>query len=1154
MATLRSGSRTRRLAAATVVATSLALILTQSVAQGNVPGDGASPDQTPDSGHEQLLNLDSRAGAVAMAPTTTQVGAVEELDATVRWTPFGTPQSLIRHGDFLATGIAGTDPVAAARAWLDDNRALYQIDTADGLDVHATIPLTDDAYVVVFRQRIGGLPVSPEGMAAIGIRGSAEGGWDVAYASSTLVPQQPLAGSTALSMRDALVEAVDDAGVQVQSAEVTVDERVAGWQVLRVDGVDTEQLVRRVAFPGPDGVVPAYETHYFDGDHEGYRSFIDAATGAVLFRESIVHQADDEPTWDVYPSSPPMTPMTSPPWNYPSADTRELWCWTSVPGCKLELENGAAGVPWDVDAATGTPTFTTIGNAVNAFEAWFGGGVGQRPTSLDREYEFPWTNVWYETGCHSDNFVPGGNDIDASVTSLFAANWRMHDWSYHLGFTEENFNGQAFNFGRGGAENDPVLARAQAGAVTPGSRNNATMATRPDGISSIMSMFLWQPQANAFYGPCVVGDYDMAVIGHEYTHMIENRLIGKGGNRSGFHAGAMGESWADFISMEYQNEYGLVTAGGADPWAVGAYVTGNPDRGIRNYNMSFPSAGDFPQPGRDVKVGTLNFGSMGYDITGPQVHADSQIWSATNHDIRSLLLERYPGNGAIQQECADGLRPADDCPGNRRWIQLVFDAMLLMPTAPTMLDARDAYFAADLLRFGGANQDLLWLGFARRGFGENASVGGTGDTDPVPSFESPLHDEATVHFEAVAKDEGGHPVDADVFVGNYEARATPLQAVERFVSNPEGYNFIAQAEGYGHVRFFVKNLDPGEDRTITIHFPTNVASQAQGATASGDGIRHADLIDDTEGTNWQSVLVQPNVVVVDPPSAAAGQYFATGADFGPEPTPAGFAGDIVLVNDGSADPTLGCDPLVGFPAGAIALVDRGVCPFTQKVGNAQAAGAGAVIVANNVPGDPITMGGADPTIVIPSVMVSLPDGNTIKGGLPATGTVSGVESEPAAGSQVTIALDGSQTFRLAKASAMLLPGQNRFTALRQFELYRCTAGNAANPTCDGSMDAGWTRFLRSHPDAFPAPNPRPSSPDLVLRAFQVPPTTATHVKFVVLTNQCTGNPDFQGDQHDDPLAPTSDCRSTSVGTDEVRAAELQLLTSRPVVDGATLVE
>jgi hypothetical protein len=136
-----------------------------------------------------------------------------------------------------------------------------------------------------------------------------------------------------------------------------------------------------------------------------------------------------------------------------------------------------------------------------------------------------------------------------------------------------------------------------------------------------------------------------------------------------------------------------------------------------------------------------------------------------------------------------------------------------------------------------------------------------------------------------------------------------------------------------------------------------------------------------------------NLVTIDAPSSAAGTYGATGAAFGPAPTAAGVAGSVVLVNDGSATPTLGCQPLVGFPAGAIALVDRGsppggpTCGFTMKVKNAQNAGAVAVIVANNVPGDPITMGGADPTITIPSVMVSQADGTTIKAGLPATGRV-----------------------------------------------------------------------------------------------------------------------------------------------------------------------
>ncbi len=130
----------------------------------------------------------------------------------------------------------------------------------------------------------------------------------------------------------------------------------------------------------------------------------------------------------------------------------------------------------------------------------------------------------------------------------------------------------------------------------------------------------------------------------------------------------------------------------------------------------------------------------------------------------------------------------------------------------------------------------------------------------------------------------------------------------------------------------------------------------------------------------------PNKVIVDPPSTAAGTYLASGAAFGPPPPDAGISGDFVLVNDGVNTPTDGCEAF-SMPAGAIALVDRGNCTFVQKVHNAQEAGASAVVVVNNVAGLPITMGGTDPTIAIPSVMVSLDDGNLIKSGLPATGTV-----------------------------------------------------------------------------------------------------------------------------------------------------------------------
>jgi extracellular elastinolytic metalloproteinase len=990
-------------------------------------------------------DFDSRTGVVA--PTEWQRARAAGLGAEVRWNRFGAPQSLIKHGGFLASGVEGADAVAAAQGWLDDNAALFRLDSADDLVLVRDAELAgSDGHVVIFQQRYDGLVASPDGMVSVGVVGTAESGWRVAYASSTLTGDSQLQGSTELSLTEGWVEAADAVETDVSVGDVDVVDRRRGWMVLDVDGLQEEQLVRRVGFPTPRrGVIAAYEAIVVDveghGHDSGSKVIVDGATGDLLFKQSIVDHAQENPEWDVFPSWPPTTPINRYPWNYPSADTRETWCWTPSPGCRLALEGSSPhpATPWDVEPRTGTPTFTTTGNYAHSQENWFNpffpGPTGYQPTSPTREYTFPWDNEWFEEECNPDVLVVGeGNDIDAATANLFAMHSRMHNWSYHLGFTEQTWNAQAFNFGMGTAENDPLIGMVQAGAVTGGpptyaGRDNAFMRTLPDGTSSQSGMFLWQPIPGAFYAPCVDGDYDMAVIGHEYGHMIENRMIGKGSNRTGFHAGAMGESFGDFSSMEHLNEYGLVPSGDAG-WAVGPYVTGNAVRAIRNYNMAFPYAGQFPQPGQYPRVNPLNFSDVGYDIVGPQVHADGEIWSGTNFDIRELFIDRYgQGGGTLQRECADGRRPAEQCPGNRRWIQIVFDAFLLMPTAPTFLDARDAYLAADMMRFGGANQDLLWLGFARRGFGENAVTTGTQDTEPIPSFESPLHDEATLVFDAVAKDEDNTPIsNANVFVGHYEARVTPAaetapgQNVLRIVPDARGssrhraYDFVAQAEGHGHVRFRISGLRAGETRNVTIGFPTNLASMHNGATATGDGERHNDLIDDTEGTNWQS--------------------------------------------------------------------------------------SGA----------------------------------------------------PVEGRQVLVEFAGQSTFDGAKVSAYLLPGQNRFVALRAFELYACTA--TPTRSCDPSSSAGWRRIHRSRSDAFPGDNPRPVAPVLNLRTFSVPRTTATHVLFRVIDNQCTGQTSFQGKQDNDPRHET-DCR---IGTPlprrdrDVMAAELQILSSSPRVDGAQQAE
>jgi hypothetical protein len=141
---------------------------------------------------------------------------------------------------------------------------------------------------------------------------------------------------------------------------------------------------------------------------------------------------------------------------------------------------------------------------------------------------------------------------------------------------------------------------------------------------------------------------------------------------------------------------------------------------------------------------------------------------------------------------------------------------------------------------------------------------------------------------------------------------------------------------------------------------------------------------------WRSSA--PNPIVVHAPSPIAGTYFGPMAGFGESLVTTGpISGEVVYVGRG-CDPAFQAgqplDPYLANPAGKIALIDRGSCTFVAKVKKAEVNGALMVIVANNAPGPAIAMGGADPTITIPSVMVTQGDGNLFRANVPFNATIS----------------------------------------------------------------------------------------------------------------------------------------------------------------------
>jgi len=122
-------------------------------------------------------------------------------------------------------------------------------------------------------------------------------------------------------------------------------------------------------------------------------------------------------------------------------------------------------------------------------------------------------------------------------------------------------------------------------------------------------------------------------------------------------------------------------------------------------------------------------------------------------------------------------------------------------------------------------------------------------------------------------------------------------------------------------------------------------------------------------------------LTIDSPEEIAGEYPWASAVFGPPPGATEISGLVELADDGDGTTTDACEPLLDNYDGGIVLVDRGSCNFTAKVKHAQEAGAAAVIVATDHR-PTTTMYGTDPTITIPSVMISREHGDLIKSALP----------------------------------------------------------------------------------------------------------------------------------------------------------------------------
>jgi len=356
-------------------------------------------------------------------------------------------------------------------------------------------------------------------------------------------------------------------------------------------------------------------------------------------------------------------------------------------------------------------TTTTWGNNAFAQENWEGQNSymnNYRPDAgKSKVFDYPYAPHKTEK---PDAMDEAQKYINATITQLFYTTNMVHDLYYRYGFDEVSGNFQQYNFGRGGAENDAVIANAQDGSGF----NNANFMTPPDGQNGRMRMYLWNTAM-----PYRDGDLEAGIVIHELSHGLSTRLTGGPANSGCLgwgESGGMGEGWGDFLATTIRSnkEY--------SDYAMGAWAA-NRENGIRNYIYS-----------TDSTVNPSTYKTL--DKPGYWgVHAIGEVWAELLWVVSQKLIDKHGYSDELYPPAPreDGTVPSGDFyregkgprvpkHGNSLVLQLVLNGMKLQTCRPSFFEARDAIIQADQVLTGGENFCLLWEGFAERGLGQDATV------------------------------------------------------------------------------------------------------------------------------------------------------------------------------------------------------------------------------------------------------------------------------------------------------------------------------------------------------------------------------------------------------------------------------------------------
>lgn len=295
-----------------------------------------------------------------------------------------------------------------------------------------------------------------------------------------------------------------------------------------------------------------------------------------------------------------------------------------------------------------------------------------------------------------------GQNLQASIVGMFFhVNW-LHDRWYEAGFDEASGNAQKDNFGRGGLDNDPILAEGN----DRSGHDNANMATPPDGASPRMQMY-------EFTGcnplPSRTSNHEALITFHEMGHYITNRLVGNATGLMNKQGGAMGEGWGDLFAI-------MMTSQATDDFENGAFAAGGwtdfTPTFTENYYFSirrYPYSADMaknPLTFKHISDGVVLPAGAPRNPTsgGPnsEEHNAGEVWCAALWEVFVNLVATHGHEEA-----------------ERRMLLYLVNGLKLTPSNPTFTQARDAMIDA-IQNLGPADEPLAWKGFAKRGMGKGA--------------------------------------------------------------------------------------------------------------------------------------------------------------------------------------------------------------------------------------------------------------------------------------------------------------------------------------------------------------------------------------------------------------------------------------------------